>query len=71
MFKNIQTADEITAEANAKRIENENRAVQDEIDKLTKETIVDILDWIGKQPNAPQVLKDKALQAVNARSKLK
>lgn len=70
MFKNIQTEEQIVAEENAKRIENENRAVQDEIDKLTKETIVDILDWIGKQPNAPQVLKDKALQAINAKNRL-
>lgn len=59
----LPTQAEIDAEANAK--------VYAELEALDKASIRDIREWIASQPNAPQSLKDREIQAITARAKIK
>ncbi len=55
----------------ALREKNEaNEAIKRELDELDKLSIRDIRAWIALQPDAPQMLKDREAQAVDARSRL-
>ncbi len=55
----------------ALREKNEaNEAIKRELEELDKLSIRDIREWIALQPNAPQMLKEREAQAVDARSRL-
>ena len=61
-----------TVEEIALRETNEaNALVFQELDLLDKQSIRDIREWIASQPNAPQTLKDREAQAVEARGRLR
>ena len=48
-----------------------NQLIYDELVELDMASIRDIREWISLQPSAPQSLKDREAQAVDARARIK
>ena len=52
-------------------INNANSVERATLDRLDRESIRDIREWIASQPSAPQSLKDREAQALAARARIK
>ena len=61
-----ETAEEIQA----REVREANTIVLQELAVIDRESIRDIREWVAVQASAPQGLKDREAQAVNARGRL-
>jgi hypothetical protein len=55
------------AELDKKVIDENNSEITQELAELDRASIRDIREWIAKQPDAPQMLKDREAEAVTKR----
>ena len=63
----LPTVEEVVA----RELVEANQLIYNELEALDKASIRDIREWVTSQPNAPQSLKDREAQAVNARTRIK
>ena len=68
-YINTKKSEKLSQLRTAKKVEDDIKQAEKEAKAIEQDAIADILDWIAKQPSAPQVLKDKAAAAKTKRQK--